>query len=637
MPAHFYFDKYEKRIPLPPLKYSAVQESLFQFFAIINLSLGAWYINWRWTESINYQALWFSIPLLLAETLAYIGLILFTINLWKTRDTPKKTPPHKFSETLNKCHFDRAIKVDVFITTYNEDPELVRLSIKDAKRVRYPYAIEIKIYVLDDGKRPQMAEIAQQERVNYITRDNNIGFKAGNLRHAMELTSGDFIVICDADTRLFPTFLEHTLGYFKDPDVAWVQTPQWFYDIPEGKSLAQYLQDSPLKSFGYYLGKGIEALLGTITIGHDPFANDPKMFYDVILRRRNWANASFCCGAGSIHRRDAIMRVAIKEFARSVDLQVNSLINIIKRIDKETKGAIEVGLNALVSKELIQQQVFQQTELTPYKFHVSEDIYTSIVLHSDTARIWKSVLHPEVESKMLSPLDLKSWVVQRYKYAGGTLDIALRDSHLFEPGLSLMQRLMYASTYWSYLGGIWNIIFLLAPIIFLFTGISPVSAYSGDFFKHILPFLVINEIAMMIGIWGLSGFKSKAAYLAFFSINLRALWTVLNGKVIKFPVTPKNIQKGNFFYLVIPQFTLIILTIASLLYGYISYRIGSFQNLSGLIANLFWGLNNIACLSGFVLSAFYKAEPEAPAVPAEIIKQPQNRNFKKRQYKKKKR
>jgi hypothetical protein len=57
----------------------------------------------------------------------------------------------------------------------------------------------------------------------------------------MEQTSGDFIVICDADTRLLPTILEHTLGYFRDPDVAWVQTPQWFYDIPEGVALPDWL------------------------------------------------------------------------------------------------------------------------------------------------------------------------------------------------------------------------------------------------------------------------------------------------------------------------------------------------------------------------------------------------------------
>ena len=47
-----------------------------------------------------------------------------------------------------------------------------------------------------------------------------------------------------------------------------------------------------------------------------------------------------------------------------------------------------------------------ETELTPYKFHVSEDIYTSMVLHEDRPRTWKSVYHPLVETRMLSPQDL---------------------------------------------------------------------------------------------------------------------------------------------------------------------------------------------------------------------------------------
>ncbi|MBD4382392.1 glycosyltransferase, partial [Xanthomonas citri pv. citri] len=76
----------------------------------------------------------------------------------------------------------------------------------------------------------------------YITRQSNIGYKAGNLRNGLEHTDGDFLIICDADTRVFPTLLSHTLGYFRDPDVAWVQTPQWFFDLPEGEDLACWLR-----------------------------------------------------------------------------------------------------------------------------------------------------------------------------------------------------------------------------------------------------------------------------------------------------------------------------------------------------------------------------------------------------------
>ncbi|MBW1972375.1 MAG: glycosyltransferase [Deltaproteobacteria bacterium] len=593
----FYFDKYEKKKPPEPVPYSIPRELLWQFLAVINLVLGLWYIVWRWGYSINYNALWFSIPLIVAESCAFFGLMLFTFNLWKTKDFPQLNPPEFITECTNDPNIERRpIKVDVFFPTYDEDPELVRLSIIDAKKIRYPHPIDIKIYVLDDGRRETMRKVAEEEGVYYITRENNIGFKAGNLRNAMEQTSGDFIVICDADTRPFPTILEHTLGYFRDPDVAWVQTPQWFFDLPEGTPLPFKLKRYIGKP-GYFIGKAIEKLVGPVNVGEDPFCNNPQMFYDVIQRRRNWANASFCCGAGSIHRREAVMEVALKTYADAVD-------GFVKKFTKEIKDEeIRISL-----EEEMKRQIALETEITPYKFHVSEDIYTSIVLHSDPDRNWKSVLHPPIESKMLSPQDLLSWVIQRFKYAGGTLDIALHDNPILKKGLSIPQKLMYGTTIWSYLGCLWNVVFLVSPIIYLFTGIAPVSAYSMEFFKHIFPFLLANEIAFMVGTWGISAWGGQSFYLAFFPINLKALWTVIRGKKISFPVPQKIRQEGNFFRLVLPQFTIIILTALGLIFAITKYFLGFKTNLPGVVTNLFWGINNIWALSGIVRAAFWQPE-----------------------------
>jgi len=361
---NFYFEKYEDRIPEPPLVHNEYRELLWQFLAVISLVVGAWYITWRWTSSLNPDALWYAIPLVVAETGAYIGLMFFTFNLWKVKDTPKQEAPTLLSEV----------------------------------------------------GRESMQEVAKEEEVNYIKREGNIGYKAGNLRNAMEQTGGDFIVICDADTRPFPTMLKNTLGYFKDPSVAWVQTPQWFFDIPEGKPLDKVLEKYFSKP-GSIFGKGIQKLIGSIQIGRDPFVNDPKMFYDIIQRRRNWCNASFCCGAGSIHRREAVMEAALKSYAEQLDTDIESISKKVKKITGEKELDHEL-------LKLINRQALLDNEFTPYRFHVSEDIYTSIMLHSDSERNWKSVMHPDVESKMLSPQDLLTWTIQRFKYAGGTLDIA---------------------------------------------------------------------------------------------------------------------------------------------------------------------------------------------------------------------
>jgi cellulose synthase (UDP-forming) len=597
----FYFWKYEHRRPPEPVPYSAAREFLWQFLALSSIFMGARYLWWRWTASLNFHALWFAIPVIVAESLSFIGLILFVINLWKTEDYPAAPPPSSIRECLADQNIpDRPARVDVFFPTYNEDPELVRLSVRDAKKLTYPGAIEIRIYVLDDGKRESMRRVAEEEEVGYLTRTGNEGFKAGNLRSGMEQTSGDFLVICDADTRPFPTFLEHTLGYFRDPDVAWVQTPQWFYDLPEGVRLARWLGDRAGR-FGEWFGAAVEWVAGPIHVGQDIFGSDPTLFYDAILRRRNWANASFCCGAGSIHRREAVMQAALRRYTEAIDAESERLTEdaTIEEFKSELKRAIA-------------EQMILEEDVTPYKYHVSEDIYTSIALHSDRARTWKSVFHPSIESKMLSPQDLLTVTIQRFKYAGGTMDILLHDNPLFRRGLRWPQKVMYGATMWSYLSCIWLPVFLLAPIVYFFTGLSPVAAYSAEFYRKILPFLILNELAMMIGLWGLPSWRGKALYLSLVPLNLRALITVLRKKKIGFPVTPKIRQEGNFARVVPWQIGLIAVTYLGMVYSGMRMWFGDSSNLSAWLVNVLWASYNVVMISGLVWAAFWKPEDDLP-------------------------
>lgn len=603
---YFDFLEHEDRRPEPPLEYSAPREFLWQVLATMTVIVGFWYLWWRWTSSLNYDALWFSIPMVAAETCAFVGLLLFFHNIWATRDFERRPPP-KFKGDVVIGEADNPISVDLFLPTYDEDPELVRYSIRDAKALEYPYEIDLNIHVLDDGGREEMQRVSEEEKVNYITREGNLGFKAGNLRNAMEQTFGEFIVICDADTRVFPSYLKNTLGYFRDPDVAWVQTPQWFYDIPEGERLHESWKRK-CGVLGEYAGYGVQAIFGRITVGHDPFVNDPKLFYDILLRRRNAVSASFCCGAGSIHRREAVMEAALKSYAIHVDREVSKFSDEIE--DETLRNDFE---------EEMRRQMSLDTEMTPYKFHVSEDIYTSIVLHSDAERNWKSVLHPQVESKMLSPLDLQSWVVQRFKYAGGTIDIAANDNPLFQRGMGFRKKLMYAMTFWSYLAPLWNVLFLAAPIVSLFSGIAPVSTYSTSFFLHLLPFLLLHEFASMVGMWGIDNHKGRSLNLAFFSINLRAIWTVARGQQIKFPTTPKERQDGTFLHLVIPQLTVVGLTLAGIVWATVHYFLNpTTQGLGMLLVNSFWGLNNCVAMWVLISAAIWKPREDAEPTPEPI-------------------
>ncbi len=576
----------------------------WQFLATCSLVFGVWYLWWRWTASLNFDALWFSLPLVIAETGAFFGLVLFTMNVWTDRAPPRGALPETFRDvTDNPDAPDRPLSVDVFFTTYSEDPEIVRLGLKDARLMTYPFPIDLRLHVLDDGRRAEMEATAAAEGANYITRTDNIGFKAGNLRNAMAHTSGDFVVICDADTRPLPNLLIETLGYFRDPKMAWVQTPQWFWDIPPGVPLAAAL-GRRLGRFGRAIGRKIEALIGPVRLGEDPFGNDPQLFYDFILRRRNWANAAFCCGAGSVHRREAVMEMAIREWASEVDNAVARQERAVRRLTKE--AAIDQRL-----AEAARMSGARDVDFAPFKLHVSEDIYTSIRLHEDRERGWRSVQHPVVVSRMMSPNDLLSWTIQRFKYAGGTLDILRTDNPLFRRGLTFWQKVMYGVTFYSYLSPLWNIVFIVWPIIFLFTALVPVSTYSMEFFLHIVPFLLLNELAQLCGLWGAKTMAGRRWYMAMFPLNLKALWTVARGERISFPVTPKDRTEGRFLHLVRWQILLVSLTLAGMVWAW-SLHLSGLGNysLGGLIANTVWGANNVLSLLPIIRAAVWTPDPE---------------------------
>lgn len=589
----FYFSNFENRTPPSPTPYSHNREFIWQILATATIATGAWYIQWRWSSSLNPEAWIFSITVALAETLAYFGLILFFFNLWSTKDTPKKAiPPDRKSCSL--LGSGQMINIDIFITTYNEDPHLVALSIEAAKAVIAPPNVNIRILVLDDGNRPTMANLSKYHEVKYLSRLHNTGFKAGNLKHGFENTCGDFVAICDADTRLLPNFIINTLGYFQSSKVAWVQTPHWFYDIPKGRSLVSVLQ-LKLGRSGWVLGKLITMVIGKITIGKDPFSSNPGLFFDVIQRKRNRDGASFCCGAASIHRREAIMSAAINEGRNERSAGKHS--------------GIQNYVNC-TSKLPTKLKAMEQNSIRPYKFHVSEDFYTSIRLHREKKPSWSSVYHPDVEAKMLSPQSLEGWAIQNFKYAGGALDICFHDNPIFQKGLSFPQRMYYAATFWSYLSPIWISVLLIAPILTMATGIAPVESYSADFYLRLIPLLLLHELAVVLGCWGHNAMRGKRLSVASFALILTALAKVLRRQEISFPPTPKTRTSKRKIRIILPHILLILATFLAFFWGLAEYLSSPDPTiLSALIINGFWGLNNIYSLWLLVQGAFWHPKP----------------------------
>lgn len=604
----FYFSKFDERLPYKAIPDNKYRTLLFQFSGIVTIALGISYLNWRWNFSFNYDVLWFSLLLVIAETLSFVSTILLVFNFWANKDPEKNAPVHFLSEIEDlEGRPDRPIKIDVFIATYNEEVELVRLSIIDAKKIKYPYPdVDVKIYVLDDGRRDgrnpakeNMKQVAEEEGVNYIIREHNEGYKAGNLKNALEHTDGDLFAILDADTRAFPGFLNNTTGYFKRKKVAWVQTPQWFYDTTEAEKLSDVII-TKLNISNKNFKCIIELAFGKVMLNEDIYGNDPRLFYDAILRKRNFHNAAFCCGAASIHRREAIMSLAVKDFSEEILKLEEDL-----KSQHKTKTEIRNQTNQLILNQ----------EVIPFKFHASEDIYTSIMLHADRENRWESIQHADIECKMLSTQDLDSWIKQHKRYAEGSLDIALKDNPVFKNGLTFGQKVCYFNTIWSYFAPLWILVFLISPIIFFFTLSLPVRAYSFDFFKYFLPFQFMNTLTITLGCWGISTKRGDQYYISSFWFMLMSLISVIRGKKVEFNVTRKDLQfSNNNLKHVIPHIVIIALIFIGILYNIFLVIIDHHPSPSGFAANAFWCVFNIISLSVMIRAAYWKPLNNKPAL-----------------------
>ena len=595
-----YYAVFEDRTPYTPSKFNFWIEILFRITAVVFIFVGIEYLTWRWNHSINWEAAWISLPLYFAEIMAFIGSILTILNYWSHKDIPKTAPVHFLSEieTIENDK-DRPIRIDLYIATYNEELKFVEDTVKNAVRANYPFDdVSIKIYLLDDGHRdgtdPEKEDfkaMAEKYGINYISRENNIGYKAGNMNHAFYQTQGDIIVILDADTRIFPDFLINTTGYFRNKKMGWVQTPQWFYDIPSGLPLKDYLAIR-YKKIGKYIGKIIPFSKKYI-IGKNVFGTDPQLFYDVILRRRNTSNAAFSCGAGSLQRRSALTELAIREQDEKINEELKKIIKKDKKIDLYEK----------------QKELRRTMPLRPFVHHISEDIFTSILLHSDPNK-WQSYQHPDVECKMLSPQSYDIFIQQFSRYAEGTIDIALsKNNPLWIKGMTLRQRLSYLETIWSYLSPFWLTIFIFYPIVFFFTLIPPLKAFNFDFFIRIVPFLLLNTLVTMFGNWGVPTKRPEQFYLAGFWYKLQALYKVIFGKSITFNVTSKSVKYSNSNLKHIwPHLLVIVLSVAGILYNAYLVYIKAHPSYSAFFANIFWTVFTFYLIIPYVRAAFWNKE-----------------------------
>jgi cellulose synthase (UDP-forming) len=120
--------------------------------------------------------------------------------------------------------------VDIMVTVVHEPLDILNRTLVGCIHQDYPKD-RFTVYVLDDGHRDEVRELAASLGCAYLRRpDRLLHAKAGNLNHALKQSDGELVAMFDVDHVPVTSFLKETVGFFQDPTVAFVQTPHHFYN-----------------------------------------------------------------------------------------------------------------------------------------------------------------------------------------------------------------------------------------------------------------------------------------------------------------------------------------------------------------------------------------------------------------------
>ncbi len=376
---------------------------------VISMVVSGRYLWWRCTSTLNTDTpmgIFLSCLLLAAELYAFVVMVLGYFQVCWVLD--RKPYPMPVDESLWP-------HVDIFIPTYNESLDVVKPTVFAALNLQWP-AEKLHVYILDDGSRPLFEQFAHKVGAGYIKREEHKHAKAGNINHAMTVTSGEFVAIFDCDHVPSSDFLIKTMGWLiKDPKIALIQTPHHFYSPdPFEKNL--------------HLDRTI------------PIEN--SLFHDFIQKGNDTWNATMFCGSSAVMRRKALEEV----------------------------GGIAVET-------------------------VTEDAHTSLKLNR---KGWSSAFIDLPLASGLSTETLAAHIGQRIRWARGMIQIFRLDNPFLGKGLTLPQRLCFFNAMFHFFHGLPRLIFLVAPLPYMFANVYVIYATAAAIFAYVLPHMIHSALTNQI-------------------------------------------------------------------------------------------------------------------------------------------
>jgi cellulose synthase/poly-beta-1,6-N-acetylglucosamine synthase-like glycosyltransferase len=202
------------------------------------------------------------------------------------RGRPRRRSRAFSEEPPARHHPHRTPQVALHVPCHDEPPEVVERTLRALARLDYP-AEAYQVFVVDNNTKDSavwqpVAATCDELGFVFLHLEDWPGFKSGALNYALAVTPPEFEIIgvVDADYLVAPAYLRELVGYFEDPAVAFVQTPQDYRD---------YRPDSTFYQRACY--------------------HAYRYFFDVSMPSRNERNAIIFGGTMGLIRADTLRRI----------------------------------------------------------------------------------------------------------------------------------------------------------------------------------------------------------------------------------------------------------------------------------------------------------------------------------------
>lgn len=204
---------------------------------------------------------------------------------------------------------------------------------------------------------------------------------------------------------------------------------------------------------------------------------------------------------------------------------------------------------------------------------LTEDMHTTLKLK---AKGWKSVYNPVIVAKGLAPWNYSGYCLQQQKWSRGTFDLLYNVFPKVAGKLSWPQKLAFLAVPFFYLSGIMALIDFFLPVIALVLGIVPVNLNVYEFIVYyFLLYFATQIIRYYHQRWYFEAHEKGTAMLG--GILFKASWwaplvgfifSLLNKKIPYIP-TPKDFKLETPWKLLLPNISIIILSLFAIIYGLI--------------------------------------------------------------------